>query len=61
MSYMMYQRLLKSQLTAQLSNNKIIIVYGARQVGKTTLVKQIAQESGLDYRYLNADEHEVRQ
>jgi uncharacterized protein len=56
----MYQRLLKQQLVDQLTSNKIIILYGARQVGKTTLVKQIVQESGLDYRYLSADEYDVR-
>jgi len=57
----MYIRYIKKRLSAQLDDDKIIILYGARQVGKTTLVKEIAQESGLDYRYLNADEYEVRQ
>jgi predicted AAA+ superfamily ATPase len=57
----MYTRSIKNNIVTQLSNQKIIILYGARQVGKTTLVKEIAQESGLVYRYLNADEYEIRQ
>lgn len=37
-------------------NNKIIIIYGARQVGKTTLANQIIDFLGLKTLKINADE-----
>lgn len=43
-------------------SNKIIIIYGARQVGKTTLANQIIGKLGLKTLKINADEqryHEV--
>lgn len=43
-------------------NNKIVIIYGARQVGKTTLANQIIDRIGLKTLKINADEkkyHEV--
>lgn len=36
------------------------IVTGARQVGKTTLVTQVAEQSGLPYRFASADEPTLR-
>jgi len=38
----------------------IQIVTGARQVGKTTLVNQVAEQAGLPYRYGSADEPTLR-
>ena len=35
--------------------NKIVILYGARQVGKTTIARQIIKELGYKTRYINAD------
>lgn len=37
-------------------SNKIVIIYGARQVGKTTLAKQIIARLGLKTLKINADE-----
>lgn len=37
------------------SSRKIMLIYGPRQVGKTTLVKQLGRESGLKFKYLSAD------
>lgn len=37
-------------------NNKIVIIYGARQVGKTTLANQIIAKLGLKTLRINADE-----
>lgn len=37
-------------------SDKIIIIYGPRQVGKTTLCKDVVAESGLHTLYVNADE-----
>ena len=37
------------------NDNKIIIIYGARQVGKTTLAKQLLSNSNLKAEYFNCD------
>ena len=42
------------------SSNKIIIIYGARQVGKTTLVKQLLSHSKLKAEYFNCDYLDVQ-
>lgn len=50
------QRSIQNDLAKALQQqNKIVIIYGARQVGKTTLVRQLLK--GLPYRslYVNAD------
>ena len=36
------------------------VITGARQVGKTTLITQVAEKSGLQYRYASADEPTLR-
>lgn len=54
---MVIERTIKNSLLRDLNQiNKVIILYGARQVGKTTLVNQVLK--GLDYNvlYVNADE-----
>jgi hypothetical protein len=53
----MIPRLIEPVVTERLSaGGKVIVIYGPRQVGKTTLVNQVL--SGLDYRVrvVNADE-----
>lgn len=52
----------KIQMTIEnsLFAGKIIIIYGARQVGKTTLVKEIQNKFPADSLYLNCDEPDVR-
>lgn len=57
---MQIERYLASKIQASLFSGKIIVVYGARQVGKTTLVKQIAKPYASEALYLNADEPDVR-
>jgi len=37
------------------SSGKIMLIYGPRQAGKTTLVKQLGKKSGLKAKYLSAD------
>lgn len=37
------------------TNRKVMLIFGPRQAGKTTLVKQIAEISGLKVLYLSAD------
>ena len=56
---MYIQRQLEPVLKESLFKGKIVIVYGARQVGKTTLVKKIAENLGESFGYLNCDEIDV--
>jgi uncharacterized protein len=46
---------LKNRLEQTSGTNKVIIIYGARQVGKTTLVKQLAQSLDKRSEYFNCD------
>lgn len=53
---MMIPRLIESQIAAQLSQgNKVVVVYGARQVGKTTLAQKILNQSSRKVLKINAD------
>ncbi|NOQ68197.1 AAA family ATPase [Patescibacteria group bacterium] len=48
-------RLIQPQIEKRLFKNKVIIVYGARQVGKTTLVKRIFDKYNGKKLYLNCE------
>ena len=52
----MYKRDLQSIIQERCFQGKAIILLGARQVGKTTLLKQIIQEQHVAALYLNCDE-----
>lgn len=54
----MYKRLQESILCKRLKepNRFIQVVIGPRQTGKTTLVRQALEESGLPWHYVSADE-----
>ena len=49
----MIPRLLENNINKSLFKGKTIILYGASQVGKTTLVKEILKRFGKKGRYLN--------
>jgi uncharacterized protein len=53
-------RIVERQLKKRLNDNKVLIFLGPRQVGKTTLLKKLAQ--GLEGKHLwwNADEPDIR-
>lgn len=53
-------RELNSIIKSKFFKGKAIVVTGARQVGKTTLLKQLVKETGLSSIFLNCDEVEVR-
>ena len=53
---MKIQRLLLSQLNDALIPGKVIVLYGPRQVGKTTLVKDLLATTSLRSKFINADE-----
>jgi uncharacterized protein len=59
---MTYRRPQTAALSARLSESRrfIQVVAGPRQVGKTTLVQQVSESSGLPVRYASADEPTLR-
>lgn len=55
-------RRVEKKINQYLWKNKVIIIYGARQVGKTTLVKNIVKSfPSLSSLYLNCDEQDIKQ
>ena len=53
---MMIPRFIQKQCIDHLkASNKIILIYGPRQAGKTTLVKQLGKDAGLKVLYLSTD------
>ncbi|MDP3981398.1 MAG: ATP-binding protein [Chlamydiota bacterium] len=57
----MIRRDIEKLIIASLSKAKIIVIYGPRQTGKTTLVKMILKDHQEGALYLNCDEIDVRQ
>ena len=55
------KRTIQSNIEESLFKGKIIIIYGARQVGKTTLVKEILKKYPDESEYYNCDEIDIRQ
>ena len=54
-------RHIEPQVRSALFKGDIVIIYGARQVGKTTLAKKIMEEyRDLSTKYLNCDEGDIR-
>ena len=54
-------RTLQKQLESHFFKNKIIILYGPRQVGKTTLCQQILKQHNTQEGYFNCETIQVRQ
>jgi hypothetical protein len=54
------KRTLQPLIEKALFKGKIVIIYGARQVGKTTLIKQISNHLAEKSLYLNCDEPDIR-
>ena len=55
----MYPRILENTVKEKIGSGKAIIIVGARQVGKTTLIKNLLQEK--EYLFLDADDPTIRQ
>lgn len=55
----MINRILRQTIQDRLFKGKALIIFGPRQVGKSTLVEQILQER--DHLYLNGDDADVRE
>lgn len=56
-----FPRFLTGMLLEKLRLNKILIIYGARRIGKTTLCKQIIQEYGHTAKFVNCESFVERQ
>lgn len=55
------KRTIQSRLEDKFFKGKVIILYGPRQVGKTTLVKEIQKKNLSDSIYFNCDEPDIRE
>ena len=55
----MIQRILEKAIQQRLGQGKALILFGARQVGKTTMLKNMLRERD-DVLWLNGDEQDVR-
>jgi predicted AAA+ superfamily ATPase len=55
----MIHRLLEKIVRKQLFKGLAVVIYGARQVGKTTLVKSILSEFGNEGIYFNCDQPDI--
>lgn len=56
----MIQRQLKNLIEASLFKGKTIVIYGARQTGKTTLLEQMLEPYRGDTLFLNGDDADIR-
>ena len=54
-------RIAQKQIEDRLFEKKAIIIYGARQTGKTTLAKRIVEKYGEKVRYFDCELLSVRQ
>lgn len=55
-----FQRIIEPKIKGKLFKKKVVIIYGARQVGKTTLAKSILEQFGRDGKYLNCEMQSVQ-
>jgi len=55
-----YPRLIQPAIEKSLYKGKVIVLYGARQVGKTTLIRTLQEKHPGDSLYLNCDEPDIR-
>ncbi len=54
----MYQRAIENHIKGKIGKGKAIIIVGARQVGKTTLIKNLLKKK--DYLFLDADDPSIK-
>lgn len=58
---MIVKRSIQEDILRKLFKNKAVIIYGARRVGKTTLVKEIQKKFPDISIYLNCDEPDIKE
>lgn len=57
----MIKRILQAQIESDFIKNKVQLLFGARQIGKTTLVNSIFKNFDDEKIWLNADDSDVRE
>ncbi len=55
----MINRVFNKLIEKDFFKRKVLVIIGARQVGKTTVVKQIVNSCGLESKYINGDEYDI--
>lgn len=55
-----YSRTIQQAVEQSFFKGKVIVIYGARQVGKTTLIQFLQEKYATDSIYLNCDEPDIR-
>ena len=55
-----YTRTIQPAVENALFKGKVVVIYGPRQVGKTTLVREILGQYADRGLYLNCDEPDIR-
>jgi len=58
---MIIRRKIQLLVENALFKGKVVVIYGARQVGKTTLAREIQKKITVKSAYLNCDEPDIRQ
>jgi len=53
-------RTIRTEVEKWFFKKKVIVIYGARQVGKTTFVKHLIKHRAESSIYLNCDEPDIR-
>lgn len=53
-------RLIESRIAERIGKGKVILVFGPRQSGKTTLMRAVTEKSGIDPLWLSGDEPDIR-
>lgn len=56
----MIPRIIQQEIEKNLFKNKVLLLIGARQIGKTTLLKKVLQNCTEKSLWLNADEYDVK-
>lgn len=54
-------RTIQTRIEKALYKKRAVVIYGARQVGKTTLLKSLMANQNADALYLNCDEPDIRE
>lgn len=58
--FIMIARNLEKAIVEKFTDNRVLIVYGPRQAGKTTLIKKIIRNLDTEYIWWNGDESDIR-
>jgi len=56
----MIHRKLSELIQKRIPDNKVIVILGPRQAGKTTLLKQLVRQTGFDYLWWDGDQSDIR-